>query len=295
MNYEHYKIFITVCKHKNITSAAEELFSSQPAVTRIIQSMESELGCKLFLRSKNGVELTRNGRHLFEAIAEPCNLLMRAENDLIKTMGSYENTIYIGTTYTALQCFLFKFLDLFRETYSNLNYKIFTGSSSQLIDQMQRGEIDVVFNTTPFPSKYNLSVCKMQLLHDILVGGQSFKDLSERERSIKEIAHFPFILLSQGMQYRQFCDDYFINNNICITPSVEADSSGLIVPMAIHNWGLTIVPTKMAESALENGELFKINIREKIPNRYITLITEPNRPVSKAVQSMYDFASEYRL
>ena len=68
MNYEYYKIFYYVGKHKNIPKAATELHSSQPAVSRVVQSMESELGCKLFVRNKNGVEFTKEGETLFEYV-----------------------------------------------------------------------------------------------------------------------------------------------------------------------------------------------------------------------------------
>lgn len=65
MNYEHCKIFYCVGKHKNITKAANELYSSQPAVSRAIMSLENELGCRLFIRNKNGVEFTHEGQTLF--------------------------------------------------------------------------------------------------------------------------------------------------------------------------------------------------------------------------------------
>ena len=58
MNYEYYRIFYYVGKHKNITRAAVELYSSQPAVTRAVQNRETELGCRLFIRTKNCVEFT---------------------------------------------------------------------------------------------------------------------------------------------------------------------------------------------------------------------------------------------
>ena len=82
MNYEHCKIFYCVGKHKNITKAANELYSSQPAVSRAIMSLENELGCRLFIRNKNGVEFTHEGQTLFnyEASRTPSCLKPRRKS-----------------------------------------------------------------------------------------------------------------------------------------------------------------------------------------------------------------------
>lgn len=291
MNYDHYKVFITVGRHKNITRAAEELFSSQPAVTRIIHSMEAELGCRLFVRSKNGVEFTREGKSLYDLIEAPCNLLMRADQDLRKAIGRNEGTIHIGTTYTALQCFVFDFLAAFRSKYEGINFKIYTGSSSRMISRLVRGEIDLVFNTTPFSGAQTLSVTPVHPFSDVLVGGNAFAYLQGRSHPLRELQDFPFILLSRGMQYRQFCDDFFSRCGVHIVPALEADSSGLIVPMVTHNWGLALVPEVMADEAIRDGRLVKIAIQEKIPQRYITMVTNPQHPLSNAVSLMCDMVS----
>lgn len=294
VNYEHYRVFITVGRHQNITRAAEELFSSQPAVTRIIHNMEAELGCRLFVRSKNGVEFTREGKDLYDLIAAPCNLLMRADQDLRKLIGRNEGTIHIGTTYTALQCFIFNFLDEFHRKYENINFRIYTGSSSRMIARLVRGEIDLVFNTTPFSGAESLRVTPVHPFSDVLVGGSAFAHLQGRVHPLRELQEHPFILLSRGMQYRQFCDDFFARCGVHITPSLEADSSGLIVPMVTHNWGLALVPEVMADEALRDGRLVKIAIEEKIPQRHITMVTNPQHPISNAVQLMCDMVTEAR-
>ena len=51
-SFEHYKIFYYVAKYKNITAAAKVLYLSQPTVSYAIQSLEKELNCPLFIRSK---------------------------------------------------------------------------------------------------------------------------------------------------------------------------------------------------------------------------------------------------
>ena len=61
-NFEYYKIFYYVAKYGNLTRAANVMRTSQPAITRTIHNLENELGCRLFIRSKKGVELTPEGK-----------------------------------------------------------------------------------------------------------------------------------------------------------------------------------------------------------------------------------------
>lgn len=295
MNYEYYKIFFVVGKHKNITRAAEELFSSQPAVTRVIKNMETELGCQLFIRGKAGVEFTREGENLYNLIETPFNLLQRMDQDLRQSTGWNAGTIHIGTTDTALQCFLLDFLEAFRRKFADTNFKIYTGSSSRMISRLKNGEIDLVFNTTPFSGAQSLSVIQVHKFNDILVGGKAYKNLLSKNISLKDIQQYPFILLSRGMQYRQFCDDFFAQNGVHIDPVMEADSSGLIVPMVAHNWGLAFVPEDMASEELNSGNIIKIEITDNIPQRFVTLVTDPKRPLSRAVRVMCEMACGGKL
>lgn len=61
INYEYYKVFYYVAKYKKISLAAEQLYVSQPAVTQTIQKLEEQLGGKLMVRTKSGIELTEIG------------------------------------------------------------------------------------------------------------------------------------------------------------------------------------------------------------------------------------------
>ena len=61
--------FLTVAEFLNFAKAAEQMNISQPAITRQIQSLENELGGKLFQRSTRVVRLTENG-HVFKVEAQ---------------------------------------------------------------------------------------------------------------------------------------------------------------------------------------------------------------------------------
>ena len=71
-NFEYYRIFYYVAKYGNLTRAASALNTSQPAVTRTIHKLEDDLGCRLFIRSKMGMELTAEGQQFFEYVSAGC-------------------------------------------------------------------------------------------------------------------------------------------------------------------------------------------------------------------------------
>ena len=286
MNYEYYKVFYLVAKHKNITRASEDLYSSQPAVSRVITNMETELNCKLFIRNKAGVRLTKEGEELFERISDPCSKLIRADADFIKFVKTNETTVYIGATVTALACFLFDFFQTYRKKHPNIHFKIHTGSSSRMISELKNGNLDVVFNTTPFNGAENLTVHKVHEFNDILIGGTAYKALEGKLLSISDLKKYPMILLSQGMSFREHVDDFFAKHGERIAPIMEADSSSLIVPIVEKNWGLSLVPEKMAEPFIGSGQIVKLDLAESLPKRHVTVVIDRSQSVSAPVMQM---------
>lgn len=79
MNYDYYRTFYYVGKHKSLSKAAAELYSSQPAISRTIQKLEAELGCQLFIRGKTGVTFTTRDRLCLNTSAPPTTSLPAAK------------------------------------------------------------------------------------------------------------------------------------------------------------------------------------------------------------------------
>lgn len=286
MNYEYYKIFYYVAKHGNITKAAAELYSSQPAVTRTIQHLESELGCTLFTRTKSGVELTLEGQTLYEYVSVACRHLIKAEAELGQSLSAEHGTVYIGATVTALYCFLFEEIDKFRAKYPGVKLKISTQSTAKTIDKLKSGSVDLAFVTSPYSVSKPLSVKVLKEFNDLLIAGNRFKELKNKTLTLADIQNYPFICLAQGMQLREFIDDCFSKKGLVCTPDIEPDSADLIVPMVAHNWGVAFAPEQMAVEQADNGTVFRIKMDEELPRRHVCLITDPRHPQTR---SSYEF------
>lgn len=71
--YDYYRIFYYVAQHKSFTKAAEALGNNQPNITRCMNNLEQDLGCKLFVRTNHGVSLTPEGQRLYSRAAVAFN------------------------------------------------------------------------------------------------------------------------------------------------------------------------------------------------------------------------------
>lgn len=273
MNFEHLKTFYTVCQHQNFSKAAKAMYTSQPAVSRIISQIEAELGVKLFFRGKDGVKLTKEGETFYKTIELPFNQLVRLEKELPASTKIFEGIIYLGATVTALSCYLFDLINDFSQKFPKVHYRIYTGSSSSIIEMVKNGKIDIAFITTPFPKSDELEVTNVKVIDNVLVGGKKYEDLSKKQTSINDLTNYPFILLSNEMQFRAHINDFLNKYKVKINPEFEADSSSIIMPMVEKNYGLGFIPYEMAKESIENRRAFLINLKERIPIRYVTMVT----------------------
>jgi DNA-binding transcriptional LysR family regulator len=66
MEFKHIEYFVEACNHRNFSKAARNLFISQQALSRCIGNLERVLGCILFIRTVKGIDLTDEGKYLFE-------------------------------------------------------------------------------------------------------------------------------------------------------------------------------------------------------------------------------------
>ena len=284
INFEHYKIFYYVAKFQNITTAANYLFLSQPSISRCIKNLEDELDCKLFIRSKRGVELTPGGQLLYKHISIACRHIFSAEEE-ISLMNDNESAILrIGGSEVALQSFLLERIVYFHNIYPKIQIKIDSMSTPDAIEALKSNLIDVAVVTSPFSDKRDLNVKVIRNLQDIVVAGSDFAFLKDREVSLHELIKYPLICLKNNTTTRHYLDYIFRQHNILLHPAIELTSINLVMPLVKNNLGVGFLQYRTAKDELDSGEIFRVNIKEPIPPRNICAVTSTKYPVSESVQ-----------
>ncbi|MDJ1472621.1 LysR substrate-binding domain-containing protein [Xanthocytophaga flava] len=137
------KVFYTVSQKLSFTKAANELFITQPAVTKHINELEHQLGVALFKRHGNSISLTLPGQVLVRYAEQIFQMYAALENELAEFSAETSGNIRIGASTTLAQYVLPKILALFKSTHPSVQISFFTGNSEQIEQQIIHEKIDV--------------------------------------------------------------------------------------------------------------------------------------------------------
>lgn len=96
MTYQQIQYFLEIAQCGNITKSAERLYMSTPSLSKYIKAFESELGFPLFTRKNRGVELTEEGRVLYESIERPFYDFLFAYNQATSKSRNQRESIIIA-------------------------------------------------------------------------------------------------------------------------------------------------------------------------------------------------------
>ena len=278
INYELYRIFYEVASCGNITHASQKLNISQPAISKSIKNLETQLGGDLFVRTQKGVVLTEEGKSFYKHISNAIENISNAENEFTNLISLNKGSIRIGVSTTITEKFLLPYLKKFHELYPNITIHMYTDISNELLEKLKNGLIDLaVVHIIDKDYGYDIDIKKIKKIHSCFVVNDTFKELIKKEVSIKELIKYPIILQTKGSNSRDFIEKIEIDNNIIFKNNIESSSYTLISEFAKMGLGIGISTKEYIEEDLNNKLLYEIKLQEKLPDRYIGIATLKNQ------------------
>lgn len=123
VNLDYYKIFYYVAKYENFTRAAQALGNSQPNVTRAMNCLEQQINSTLFVRTNRGVQLTQEGKRLYEHVSIAMAQLLEAEEELADDEGIFQGSISIGAERNCLKYIFIRYSKILSQNVSKSKTK----------------------------------------------------------------------------------------------------------------------------------------------------------------------------
>lgn len=139
--------FITLATLLNYSKAANQLYLTQPALSRHIHDLEQTLGAQLFIRDTHNVHLTSVGELFFREAQDIVSRYNRALA-LVKEASSFSTgELKIGFLFIASQSFLSEFIVGFTSSHPNIRMTMFNDTLSNLVKKLNDGDLDFCFVT----------------------------------------------------------------------------------------------------------------------------------------------------
>ena len=174
-NLNNYVIFYTVAKAGNISKAANQLYISQPAISKSISKLEAELGTALFARSSKGVTLTEEGQVLYEYVERAFDSLNMGEENLKNYKELGIGHIRIGVSTSLCKHILLDYLKDFIKENPNIKFSIDCHSTLNTIKLLKNDDIDIgLICNTELPKGIVYSPVKE--IHDVFVASPEYLD-----------------------------------------------------------------------------------------------------------------------
>jgi LysR family transcriptional regulator, transcription activator of glutamate synthase operon len=222
----------------NITRAAERTGTSQPTLSRSLRSWERELGVTLLVRHGRRVELSEDGRILAAAAAESLHTMELALHRIRGTAPTAPLTVgflrSLGPTVAGelIASFLVARPDtviVHRE-----------GSSSDLLDGLDEGRIDIAITAPKPPGRFEWLPVGTQAL--VLVAPVGHRVAAARTVQLTEVRHEPFLALDHRFDARQRADALCAAAGFSPRIVLEADDLMTIRGYVATGLGVAILP-----------------------------------------------------
>lgn len=278
------KYFDAVCRFQNISKAAASLHISQPTITIAIQSLENELGIKLFYRNGKHLLLTQEGTIIWDKVANVLGHIERLENE-IRDVAHNKNHIRLGVPLQIGVKLLPNLFNEFKALHPEINLDICEAGGIEALQLIERDELDMAITNYDNNFSDNLTYKKVGE-NEICFCTSPQNPLSTKKFITPEhIAHEKLVMLSGGFFINRAVNSMFHASGI--KPQVLLYSSQLhTIKNMVSSAGCSTFLMRQAITTEDNITVIPIK-----PAYFINsgIVMKKGKPIYSDEQALLDF------
>lgn len=259
MDLDQMRYFVAVAECRSITKAAQQLYISQPSLSRSIAAVEEEAGTLLLDRTTRPLSLTFAGQQYYDTAKQILGLSSDLTRQLRDINDCSSGQITIGCSSQRAAYTLPAVLPKFIARYPGVQIRTCEQDSAYLEQALLKGQVDLVV----FPDQTTLQ--SNDLIDTTVLGQEEFllvcgEGVLNREHCLdgfsktidfNQLRGMPFVLMKPGHASRRLCDKIFKKFGFEPRVAFECDSNALVLRMASAKVGLAMMPEKVVR--MHNG------------------------------------------
>jgi DNA-binding transcriptional LysR family regulator len=286
------KYFLAVAKHKSFTKASQALHLSQPSISKMIKSLEDELGVTLIDRSTKQIELTDAG----EIVRKQAQQIIHSIDDLAQSlydlMHLNKGHVTLGLPPIAGTIFFAPIIEKLHRHYPGIQLELMEFGSKKVAQGIESGILDVGIAMLPVDS------CKFDVIPFV---SEEMRLITHRRHplagksvvSLSELKDESFIFLSE--EFALYERIWHECTKAGLKPKITYKSSqwDFIAELVATGLGIAIFPQSLC-AKLPTERLRIIPINPAIPWN-LGIIVKKHRYISYAAQTLINLIKNHRF
>ncbi len=273
--------FLAVADSGSFSGAAQQLYLTQPAISKRLAALEEELNIRLFDRIGRRVRLTHAGEVLLPKARE---MLLQAQD--MKHLASNLQTevsgaLVLGTSHHIGLHRLPPVLKNFRTSFPRVDLDIRFMDSEAACQAVDRGELEMAIVTLPNENPGHLQTRKLWQDELCFVAAPEHALANMPEVSLKMLTRYPAVLPGASTYTRNILELALQDKNLEITSSMSTNYMETLKMLAEINLGWSLLPKTML--AQSNLKILPVKLKLK---RSLGLVTHTGRTPSNPARAL---------
>ena len=247
MNLNQLKYFHKVCICGSLSEAAQHLYISQPSLSSAIKALESEFGIKLFSRNHSGMQLTPEGKVLFESCKELLSHAEQVEN-IMKDFGNQRNKLRLGIPPMIGSLIVPKIYRDFFKLYPDIKLEIIEAGRSELLYNLSENLLDMVFLLQNNQLSTNFSSCVINRMEIVCCASKENPMTKYKTVTPQILENVPLVLFENSFFQTEKIKKWFDSEKIKPNIIMQTKQLSTMLSMISKNVAVGFVFKEIAQT-----------------------------------------------
>ena len=239
--------FVTIAQLGNITKAAQQLYVSQPTLTKSLQRLEEEVGLPLFQRTGRRLVLTYAGERYLARAKELLSVKRTLDAEMADIRREDVGRLPVGIPPVRCSFSLPSVLPGFRRLHPNVEIRILEDDSEALDEALRSGQVDLNFyNYTAPDPRLEYRVLAHDTIYAVLPQGhparsQAVPRGNQWELPLSALAEETFLLQKRTQRQGQYIYELMRRQHVSPRRILETSNIRAAFALAVNGYGAAFI------------------------------------------------------
>lgn len=271
-----YRILYVVKKNGSFSKAAEELNTTQPAISYKVKKIEDILGVRIFIRDTRPLQLTPEAKIIMPYIENALYGIEMGKRRLEEFNKIETGEIILGVPSHISIFLLTDRIKEFNRAFPKIKIKLISKLTRELFEILKNNELDLIIDSSPFDNSNNFKVQKISREKCVFACNKVKIQLLNKKYTLKElnVQSIPIIVPSTASSNNRNLKNVYKKYQVEFKPLYEVTTSEMIVEMVRQNIGIGYLFQGMVE---KYEYMQEIEVENHLPFLDIYVITKEEK------------------